>query len=100
MAKVMLNNKIGFFAFYGSLVIEFEYDNDSNFKNGVCIVMKEKYSGLINKYNHHLLSICYDKIEYFNDDILKLTKTSKIAYWSDEKKDFIWTEKEFQTENE
>ncbi len=61
--------KFGFIDSTGKIIISLIYDNVSQFKDGICIVSKNKKYGAINKSGKTIIPIKYDMLREFNDGL-------------------------------
>lgn len=80
LAPVAKNGKFGFIDKVGRTVINFEYDEVSNFSNGIAIIQKDKKYGVITK-SLKRTNIDFDYAQIVSEGIVKLTKDGKVFYF-------------------
>ena len=68
----------------------------SDFKNSISIVCTNNKFGVINKNGEILIPIKFDKIEFFNKNILRVDTKMRFAYWSIKNQKYIWKENNFK----
>lgn len=78
-----LNNKYGFKDINDEIIIQPSFDNCYGFKNGICIVIKNKKHGIINLKGELIVNLIYDYIWIFEEWVL--VRRANRFFYLDEK---------------
>ncbi|MFY9311272.1 MAG: WG repeat-containing protein [Bacteroidia bacterium] len=96
MAKVTdKNGNIGFIDKSGKPVIELQFDEAGTFKNGWCTVVIDEKTGIIDLAGSWILPCELDVITQVKENILRLEKNSRLAYFNILTRNYFWKEEGF-----
>ena len=80
LARVLLNNKLGFIDKTGKEVIPIKYDDASSFSEGLASVSLNYKYGFIDKTGKEVIPIKYDYAEGFSEGLAQVKLNNKWFY--------------------
>lgn len=95
LAKVKKAGKFGFINHSGVVVVPIEYD-ETVVENNLIIVTKNGKKGLLTMENKVLLQPQYDIINLYSENIYRVFKNNRLAYFNSQIEKFIWLEEDFE----
>lgn len=80
LIRIRRNGLIGFADAHGEIVIEPQFEEAGDFREGRAEVKKNGLMGLIDKHGRYVLAACYDYLEYRDDCGISLVRSEGV--WS------------------
>ena len=95
MASVKIGDHWGFINDAGELIIPTEFDEVTDFIDGVSIVKRGDFYCVIDKTGEYVVPCAMDEIVILERDVLRLEKKDKMAYFDMRTKSYMWQAKGF-----
>ena len=95
MAAIKRNNLWGYINDAGEVIIEPEFAEANDFSEGLALVLRSDFYCLINKKGERLVACAMDEVVFLENDLVRLEKENKMAYFDLRTKKMMWQSKGF-----